>query len=97
MVWSLIHLAFGIYKPSSVSNMFVSWLGVFGKDIRDLSLIGAATVCWTIWLSINGIIFEKKINYSPLQVIHAISHWLRTWLCCRSRILAFLWWRLRNV
>lgn len=59
--------------------MFGSWFGGFGKDLRDLSLLGAATVCWAIWLSRNDIIFEKKINYSTLQVIHTISHWLRRW------------------
>jgi hypothetical protein len=68
--------------------MFGSWLGGFGKDVRGLSLLGAATVCWTIWLSRNGIIFEKKINYSPLQVIHTPIGFA-CGLCCRSRILAF--------
>jgi hypothetical protein len=33
MVWSLIHLAFDISKPSNVSNMFRSWSGGFGKDL----------------------------------------------------------------
>jgi hypothetical protein len=97
MVWSLMHLAFGISKPSSVSNMFGSWFGGFGKDLRDLSLLGAAIVCWAIWLSRNGIIFEKKINHSPLHVIHTISHWLRTWAVLQKSDSRLLWWSLRNV
>jgi len=79
MVWGLIHLAFGILRPSSVSNMFGNWLGGFDKTLRNIALLGAAVTVWSIWLHRNGIVFEKKTSSSPLQVIYSISHWLRTW------------------
>src|SRR5438128_1562789 len=78
-VWGLIHLAFGIMKPSSVSNLFGNWLGGFDKEIRNIVLLGATTTVWAIWLHRNDIVFEKKTNSSPLQVIYVISHWLCTW------------------
>src|SRR5438105_86510 len=79
MVWGLIHLAFGIMKPSNVFNMFGNWLGGFDKELRNTALLGAATTVWSLWLHRNDIAFEKKTNSSPLQVIYVISHWLRTW------------------
>uniref|UniRef100_K3YEV7 Reverse transcriptase zinc-binding domain-containing protein n=1 Tax=Setaria italica TaxID=4555 RepID=K3YEV7_SETIT len=69
-VWSVIYAASGLSQPRSVSNMFGSWLRGIGKDLKLLSL----------WLCRNDIIFGKKYNSSPLQVIFLIIHWLRTWV-----------------
>lgn len=82
-VWGVIFLAFGISPPSSVSNMFGSWLEGFEHNLRNIILLGAASTCWALWLRRNDIVFEKKSIYSPLQVIYAISHWLRTWAVLR--------------
>ena len=65
--------------PSRVSNMFGTWLGGFHKRLRNIALLGAATTVWALWLHKNNLVFEKKTNSSPLQVIYAIFHWLRTW------------------
>jgi hypothetical protein len=61
-VWGVIFLAFGIPPPSSVSNMFGSWLEGFEHNLRNIILLGAASTCWVLWLSRNYIVFEKKIN-----------------------------------
>src|SRR6266540_605646 len=42
MIWGFIHLAFGILRPSSMSNMFGSWLGGFDKTLSNIALLEAA-------------------------------------------------------
>jgi len=78
-VWAIIHAAFGLAQPRSVSNMFGSWLVSFKKEFKPLVLLGAAATCWSLWLSRNNLVFEKKQYHSPLQVIFSTIHWLRSW------------------
>jgi hypothetical protein len=47
--------------------------------MRNLLLMGATALCWSIWLSRNGVIFYNKMVSSPLQVITLVTRWLRTW------------------
>jgi hypothetical protein len=78
-VWDFIFLAFGISRLSNIHNMFGNWIGGFGNDHKGLALLGAATVCWSIWLGRNELIFENKISLCPLQVIFTLAQRLRTW------------------
>lgn len=78
-IWNIIFLFYGITRPTDVENMFQDWLGGFDRNLRNLVFLRAVTTIWSIWLTRNGIVFEKKINSSPLQVISTIIHWLRTW------------------
>jgi hypothetical protein len=78
-VWFIIHAAFGFSRPHSVSHMFGSWLWGIGKEKKQLVLLGAAATCWSLWLCRNSLVFDKKHNLSPLQVIFKIVHWLRSW------------------
>ncbi len=41
--------------------------------------MGATALCWSIWLSRDGVIFDNKMVSSPLQVITLVIRWLRTW------------------
>jgi hypothetical protein len=50
-----------------------------GNDHKGLALLGTATVCWSIWLGRNELIFENKISLSPLQVIFTVAQRLRAW------------------
>jgi 4-hydroxybenzoate polyprenyltransferase len=59
--------------------MFGSWLYGVKKELRSLVLLGAGVIAWSIWLYRNDIVFEKKKIYSPLQVIYAATHRLRSW------------------
>ncbi len=66
---------------------------MYPKDMRNLLLMGAITLCWSIWLSKNEIIFDNKMVFSPLQVITLVTRWLRTWAILHKpghEIL--LWW-----
>jgi hypothetical protein len=78
VTWALIHMTFRISKPCNVANMFGTWLSGFDRNIRNIVLLGAVTTCWSLWLHRNDIVFEKKNNSSPLQVIYTIVHWLQT-------------------
>jgi hypothetical protein len=68
-IWSIIQLAFSLYSPISVANIFRKWL--YGIDLRFGTLIRveALAVIWSLWLCVN----DKKINdknCSLLQVIY---------------------------
>jgi hypothetical protein len=78
MVWAGVHAASGLSQPHNVSNMFGTWLMGISKDLKPLVLLGAATTCWSLWLTRNAMVFEKKQS-SFLQVIFSITHWLPTW------------------
>ena len=77
MVWAPVYAAWGIPKPR-MSNMFGSWLNRVPKDFKPLVLVGAAALCWYVWLCRNGVVFDNK-QFSFLQVIFSTMHWLRTW------------------
>ena len=77
MVWAPVYAAWGIPKPC-MSNMFGSWLNRVPKDFKPLVLLGAAALCWSVWLCRNGVVFDNK-QFSFLQVIFSTMHWLRTW------------------
>jgi hypothetical protein len=78
MVWASIYAAWGLPKPSSVSNMLNGWLNLVPQNFKPLVIVGAAALCWTVWRCRNAVVFDNK---SPnfLQVIFTTSHWLRTW------------------
>ena len=41
--------------------------------------MSAAALCWSIWLSRNGVLFGNKMLSSPLQVITLVTRWLCSW------------------
>jgi len=49
-----------------------------GLDLKPLVLLGAAAMCWSLWLCRNAIIFENEQPFF-MQVIYSTTHWLRTW------------------
>ena len=78
-VWCIIQVATGLFPPRGVSNMFGNWLRGIRKDLKSLILLGAATICWSLWLCRNDMVFDKRKISSPLQVIFLTIHFLRTW------------------
>ena len=73
MVWASAYAAWGIPKPRNISNMFGSWLNRVPKDFKPLVLVGAAALCWSVWLCRNGVVFDNKQS-SFLQVIFLTMH-----------------------
>ena len=78
MVWASVYAAWGISKPRNMANMFGSRLNRVPKDFKSLVLVGATTLCWSVWLYRNGVVFDNKQS-SFLQVVFSTMHWLRTW------------------
>ena len=67
----LCYMVLGCRPPVSVPNMFRNWLNGMGGNMRDVLLVGAAAICWAIWLHRNEVIFDKKII-----IIYRLSSWL---------------------
>jgi hypothetical protein len=84
-IWSITHAASGLPQPHSISHMFGDWLWGISKELKPLVLLGAATTCWSPWLCRNDVVFERKPNTSPLQVIYSVIHWLRSWIILQKR------------
>jgi hypothetical protein len=78
MVWASVYAAWGLPKPSSVSNMFNGWLNLVPQNVKPLVFVGTTALCWAYWRCRNAVVFDNK---SPifLQVIFTTSHWLHTW------------------
>jgi len=67
--------------------MFGSWLIGIPKEYKPLVLLGAAALCWSVWLCRNAVVFDNKKNLSFLQVIYSTTHWLRTWAILQKHTL----------
>ena len=76
----------GIPKPYNMQRMFGSWLNGIPKDYKPLVLLGAAVLCWSVWLCRNVVVFDNK-KFSFLQVIYSTMHWLRTWAILQKHTL----------
>ena len=50
MVWASVYAAWGIQKPHNMFSMFESWLNGIPKEYKPLVLLGAAVLCWSVWL-----------------------------------------------
>ena len=77
-IWSCIQVAYDLYPPTSVANIFGNWL--HGIDHRFITLIrvGALAVIWSLWLCRNDKVFTDK-NCSLMQVIYRCTTILRSW------------------
>lgn len=81
LVWSITYVASRITAPHNISHRFTKWLSGVQKYLQPyVSLLGAAAICWSHWLCINDMVFDKKIISSPVRVVYLIIYWLRTWV-----------------
>ena len=78
LAWATVYAAWGIPKSRSFANMFGNWLNGLTKNLKQLVLVGAAALCWSVWLCRNIVIFYNKKS-SFLQVINSTTHWLCMW------------------
>jgi hypothetical protein len=70
-IWSIIQVAFDLYSPHSVVNIFGNWLHGIDNRFRTLIRVGELAVIWSLWLCRN----DKVL--SPLQVIYRCTGTLR--------------------
>jgi hypothetical protein len=78
-LWRAIHMVLGLKPPTSTRNIFGAWHKQSGREFRSLLLIGAAALCWSLWLTRNELVFDKCSPKSILQVVFRATHWLRQW------------------
>lgn len=71
--------SFGIQPPVSVPNMLGSWTRGYPGKFRNQVIVGAAALCWAIWLNRNDVLFKGTITNSFLQVIFRGTFWTRAW------------------
>jgi hypothetical protein len=45
---------------NSVVHLFNGWVNSAGPQLRKFLLIGASALCWTMWTSINDIVFNSQ-------------------------------------
>jgi len=59
-VWAIVQVASNLYPPRSARNMFGNWLRGIDKQFSAHILVGAAALCWTMWLTRNDVVFNNK-------------------------------------
>jgi hypothetical protein len=74
-----VHITFGIQAPTSFANLFGSWLHGLSPKLRSQILLGAAALCWAIWLNRNNMVFNKAKSNTTTQVIFRVTYWIRQW------------------
>ena len=50
LAWTTVYATWGIPKPRSFANIFENWLNGITKNLKQLVLVGAAALCWYVWL-----------------------------------------------
>jgi hypothetical protein len=73
-------MATGINQPQNVDHMFGDWSQGFNIVLKPMLLLGAAVLCWALWIYRNDLVFEKKLLCSLLQAIHLASQKLSSWV-----------------
>jgi hypothetical protein len=68
-IWNTVYIAFGIQPPSSFSDLFGAWLDGIPRKLMNQILLGAAALCWAIWLNRNDMLFNNAKSNTFMQVI----------------------------
>jgi hypothetical protein len=70
-------LSFNIPSPTSINHVFDGWLQGVDMQLKNKIWFGACTICWTIWLCRNDVIFNNALVLTPMQVIFIGTYWMR--------------------
>jgi hypothetical protein len=71
-----VHVAFGIQSPIRFANLFSSWLHGLRPKLKNQILLGAAALCWAIWLNRNVIVFNKANSNTVIQGTFRTAFWI---------------------
>jgi hypothetical protein len=55
-----IKVAFDVYPPRSVANIFATWLHSIDHRFKTLNRVGAFVIIWSLWLYRNDKVFNDK-------------------------------------
>jgi len=84
-LWRATHILFGISPPRNLDDLFNGWSKTGSKKYNSLLLATASALCWTVWLTINEVIFDKCRPKIFLQVFFRGTYWLRQWATLQWR------------
>jgi hypothetical protein len=100
-IWKIVHIATRLTPPRFTSHMFRRWLTGIVMEECKIIFMGVEALCWAIWCTRNDdLVFEKKKQYTFMQVTCRGIYWLRfwAWLQHEDRGRLFAWptkhWRL---
>jgi hypothetical protein len=79
LIWRTVNFAYNLHPPTSITNMFGNWLVRIDRSNKACIRTGVTALCWSIWKCRNDIVFNKKIKFHFLQVIHMMAHWVQLW------------------
>ena len=78
-IWRLVHFTFNVYPPTSIANLFGTWLNGIDKVTKARIRIGVATILCAIWNCRNDIVFNNTNSTHYLHVIHNVCSWIHSW------------------
>jgi hypothetical protein len=88
----MIVQVFYITPLVNIAHIFTGWLNEINKKLSYKILVGASTIWWAIWLSINDIVFNNTWAITPMQVILSVFGYL-----CRKRTSSVILFECRRV
>jgi hypothetical protein len=50
-LWRAVQVSFNIGTPTSVVHLFSDWTNSVRNRFKNIILVGAAALCWTLWSS----------------------------------------------
>jgi hypothetical protein len=69
-MWRAVKVTFNIDTPMSVAHLFNGWAARLGVQFKKLALVGAAALCWALWISRNDLVFDNSPMKTYMQVLY---------------------------
>ena len=86
-VWNVARCAFGFRDiPSSIDHLYGAWRDSFDKQERNLIMVGAGAIMWSIWKMRNNACFRSIRPNDPVIVTNAVCHWISSWAILQVKV-----------
>jgi hypothetical protein len=69
-LWRAVQLTFNIGVPISTTHIFNGWGAGLGNQFKKRVLVGAASLCWALSTSKNGVVFDNSPIKTYMQVLY---------------------------
>jgi hypothetical protein len=76
-LWGVIQLTFGLTKPHNILHVYGGWSQNMDAKTKRILFVGIGAMFWSIWLSQNDIVFNKKPILSYMKVMFRVTRWTR--------------------
>ena len=76
----VLKCSFNIHDiPGKINDIFGQWLNKFGKDNRNLMIVGISAMLWTMWKLRNRLVFDNHRVTDPCVPVNLIIKNLHEW------------------